>query len=209
MAAFRQLSSGKWSVQVRILGSKSRSRTFSTKPKAVQWAINYEQETRAEIERRRSHIPTWTDMGLLYCKRMLMGKPSLKLTIGRVERIGRFEGMKKSFKDISTQDINAYKYHRLEKVSPSTCRDELVMIKRVYRWADKESRAQGLEAIPSPCEHVVIPRANKPRDKVIERHELDKLMAALPKRIAPIVELAYETAMRRSEIVKLQTKISI
>ncbi len=206
MATIRQLSTGKWNAQVRVAGVKSKGKSFSTKSEAEFWALSYEREARKEADERRNHISTWTDMGLLYCERMLMGKSSQKLAIGRVERIGRYERMRKSFKSITVKDVNAYKYHRLKKVSQTTCRDELVMIKRVYRWADKESKAQGLEAIPNPCEHLVIPKANKPRDKVIEKHELERLMAALPKRMVPIVELAYETAMRRSEIVKLKAK---
>ena len=43
----------------------------------------------------------------------------------------------------------------------------------------------------------------KPRTRIVERHELDALMAALPPVMATIVELAYETAMRRTEIVNL------
>lgn len=114
--------------------------------------------------------------------------------------------MQKAFTSITLQDVNDYKQDRLSRVSPTTCRDELVTIKRVYRWADREARSQGLPSIENPCEYLTLPRARKPRDRVIEKEELELLISALTPEMALIVELAYETAMRRGEIINLRTK---
>ncbi|MEP0941252.1 MAG: site-specific integrase [Rhizobiaceae bacterium] len=120
--------------------------------------------------------------------------------------IGRDPLLRKPITKITSADINLYKTKRMQRVGPTTVHNEMVFIKRIFRWADREAQAAGKPSIKSPCDIVPIPRPKKPRDKVIERHELDKLIEALPPMVGTIVEVGYETAMRRSEIVKLQVK---
>ena len=57
--------------------------------------------------------------------------------------------------------------------------------------------------ISNPCTDIALPKASKPRDKVVSPEEMEMLLKAMSPRMAVIIELAYETAMRRSEILKL------
>lgn len=206
MPTIRKIPSGKWNAQVRVSGKRARSKSFSTEAEARQWADETEASLRRIRPIQRAAIPTWKEMGLLYCERMLMGKRSQHETIRRVTRIGNHRLLRKPFTSITTQDVNAYKQDRLRTVNSTTCHQELVTIKRIFRWADREAQSEGKQAIANPCDLVTLPKPQKPRDKVIERHELDLLLSALTRAIAPIVELAYETAMRRSEIVNVRLK---
>lgn len=104
---------------------------------------------------------------------------------------------------ITLQDVNAYKQARLGEVSTTTCRDELLMIRRVFRWYIRELLADSGETLQNPCEHLTLPSANKPRDKVISREELELLLKNMSPSMAVITELAFETAMRRSELLIL------
>ena len=59
--------------------------------------------------------------------------------------------------------------------------------------------------IHNPVSDIALPKPDKSSDKVISAGELRQLLNKLSPTMALIVELAYETAMRRSEILKLTT----
>ncbi|WP_346906532.1 site-specific integrase [uncultured Roseibium sp.] len=114
--------------------------------------------------------------------------------------------MDKPYDQITVADINAFKLERLEQAGPSTVHDDLVFIRRVYRWIDREARSKGNDPVTNPAEFVTIPKPRPPRSRVISPEELKQLLEALSPEMRPVVELAYETAMRRSEITKLRVK---
>lgn len=95
--------------------------------------------------------------------------------------------------------MNEYKAMRLAVVSTSTCRDELLLVRRVFRWANREL----LLNLDNPCEGIALPKPSKPRNKVVSPEEMQALLTKITPAMRPVIELAYETAMRRSEILKL------
>lgn len=202
MATKRQLKSGKWNIQVRVAGHKPVSSTFETETEADVWANTITRQLKGDD----GPVPTWREMGLLYCDLVLTGKASRHIKIGRVNLIGRHPSMDKPYNAITVSDINAFKASRSKKAGPATVRDDLVFVRRVFRWIDREARSKGLEPVTNPAEWVSIPAPPPPRSKVVSDEELNLLMDALPEVMRPIVSLAFETAMRRSEIVKLRVK---
>ena len=96
-------------------------------------------------------------------------------------------------------DVNACKIERLARVSGTTCRDELILLNRLFKWAKREL----LIEIENPCSDIALPSASKPRTKVVTADELAALLDRMTPAMREIVELAYETAMRRSEILRL------
>jgi hypothetical protein len=146
---------------------------------AQLWAKHITALLKGTSRRTGEPMPSWLTLAIDYCDEVLAGKPSKEIARQKVNRIGRFEPMQHPIDLITIQNINAYKQLRLSSVSSTTCRDELVMIKRVFRWANSEARARGEPSMENPCDHVTLPRANKPRDKVIEPYELDLLLRML------------------------------
>jgi len=57
--------------------------------------------------------------------------------------------------------------------------------------------------IHNPVSDIALPKPDRSSDKVIRASELERLLEKLSPTMKLIVELAYETAMRRSEILKL------
>lgn len=198
MATMRQLPSGRFNVQIRLKNTKPLSRTFNTLEDAETWAR--EQEEGHLLPDSQDTPMTLLTLGKRYCDTVLKGKPSREIALNRFERIARH--LPQDVKALTKQDVNAYRLMRLEKVSSTTCRDELVFIHRLFRWAHREMILDR-SLYPSPCLDVSIPTPNKPRNKVVSKEELTALLSELPKLVKPIIELAYETAMRRSEIIKL------
>lgn len=73
-------------------------------------------------------------------------------------------------------------------------------------WYIREYLARTGEQLRNPCELLAVPQAGKTRDRVITPEELQLLMSGMTPLMAVIVEIAFETAMRRSEILKLTPK---
>lgn len=197
MATIRKLPSGKWNVQVRCGGKLKASSTHARLEDAQEWA------TAKEGHLNHRH-PLFIDVGHTYCHEVLERKPSQLLAFNRIDRICQHRPMQKTMDKITLQDVNAFKLARLSDVSATTCRDELMMIRRVFQWYIREYYARTGERLDNPCDLLTIPRPNKPRDRVVTRKELALLLGAMSPQMAVIVELAFETAMRRGEILKLR-----
>lgn len=200
MASLRQLPSGRFNVQIRRTNSRATSKTFDTEQQALDWLNGFYDQG---LPPKAKQIITLQDVGNLYCNTVLKGRHSYSFTRARLEKMDRH--FNKDMREITKYDVNDYRLMRLEQVSSVTCRDELQLIHRLYRWAHRELILDRTE-YPSPCTEIVMPPASKPRNRVIQRDELELLLSVLSPTMRGIVELAYETAMRRGEIVKLKPK---
>lgn len=198
MATYRTLASGKINVQIRGAGKPSKSKTFDTKEAAEAWVR--EQELPRLKPATKPRQPTLLTIGRKHCQEQLRGKRSQHFMLGRIERMAKH--FPQPFLSIKRSDVIAYKAKRLAQVSGSTVREEIQTINKLFRWAEREM-IFGEDAIVSPAGNIALPPPSKPRTRVVERDELDRLMAELNPLMAEIVELAYETAMRRAEITKL------
>ena len=197
MANIRLQKSGNWNVQVRVAGKPARSQTFHTQKEAKAWATKQE----SMINFRH---PTLQQAGLSYCGSILESKPSRTLTELQFKRIGKRPEFAKPLDIVTLQDVNAYKEKRLNEVSGTTVRDDLMVIRRVYRWYIAEWFAKSGEELSNPCDRLVLPKARRARDTVITRDQLLLLLREMTPPMAQVVELAFETAMRRSEILRLR-----
>ncbi|AZF11664.1 Integrase [Pseudomonas sp. R2-37-08W] len=191
MATFRSLPSGNWNAQVRVKGKSPQSKTFSTKAEAESWANQLEVVT---MEHKHHTIYT---LGMIYCETMLKGKGSYNHALKIVEHLGRH--FTQPINEITPQMVNDFKIMRLKKVKPSTCRTQLAFMSRFYRFAKRGL----LIDIHNPVSDIALPKPDRSSDKVIRASELERLLEKLSPTMKLIVELAYETAMRRSEILKL------
>ncbi|WP_198014566.1 tyrosine-type recombinase/integrase [Salipiger mucosus] len=200
MASVRERSNGKYCVQIRLAGHKPISKTFSDYETANEWARIKEQELSSATSTPEVRPHTLLTLGQHYCNTQLKGKPSRHHMLGRIERIAQH--FPQSFLQIKRTDVNAYKVKRLQEASGPTVREEIQTINKLFRWAEREM-IFGEAPVHSPASNIALPSASKPRSRVVERSELDTLLMALNPLMAEIVELAYETAMRRAEITKL------
>ncbi|MDD9746769.1 MULTISPECIES: tyrosine-type recombinase/integrase [Marinovum] len=198
MASFRKLKSGKVNVQIRKAAQPHKSKSFDTMEAARAWVALQDSPTTSR--KARLTEPTLLSIGRRYCDTQLKGKPSRHLMLGRIERIAKH--FPQPFLRITRSDVNKYKTKRLSDVSGPTVREEIQTINKLFRWAEREMLF-GEDPINSPAGNIALPPASKPRSRIVERNELDCLMTALNPLMAEIVELAYETAMRRAEITKL------
>ena len=195
--SIRKLPSGKWNAQLRVTGNPTQSKTFSSHEQAEEWLLSEKQKC---AERRPFH--TINEMGEQYATIALVNRPTQQETIERLTRLVNLFArlnIPTAVKDITPNHINDFRIHRLSTVSSPTVRKDLLLISRIYKWAVNHYRL----SLPNPVEGIALPSDSKPRNRVVERHELEALLAKLQPTMASIVELAYETAMRRAEICAL------
>ena len=91
------------------------------------------------------------------------------LAFNRIDRICQQKPMQKAMDKITLQDVYAFKQARLADVSRTTCRDELIMIKRIFKWYIQEHNAKTGEILQNPCDMLTIPRPSKPRVSTAEQ----------------------------------------
>ena len=202
MATFRTLPSGNINVQLRTKGKPTISKTFVTMKEAKTWAnsaVNEEPKTDAIV---LSPI-TLGKVGRMYCDRQLAGKRSRHLMLLRYERMSKH--FPQPFLSISRTDVQTYKLKRLDEVAGSTVREEVQSIHKLFNWAEREM-IFGDRTIVSPARNVALPPPSKPNERVVTREEFDRLVSELGGTLGQIAELAWETAMRRSEITALELR---
>jgi integrase len=102
--------------------------------------------------------------------------------------------------NISSHDLAAYRDKRLLTVSPATVKIELGIILRTIKLATSE---WGYKLADTP--KVEYPKINNARTRRLADGEIERVLGAITsKQIKVIVELAVETAMRRSEILNVK-----
>lgn len=143
MSAIRKTPAGTFNVQIRLKGRIQASRTFKTKELATAWA------KRQELKFKHVH-PLFLDAGYACCHEILDRRPSQCLALNRIDRICQLYPMQKNMDEITLQDVNAFKQAWLSEVSNSTCRDELMMIRRVFRWYIVEHHAKTGDCCKTP-----------------------------------------------------------
>ncbi|WP_243041692.1 tyrosine-type recombinase/integrase [Dyella sedimenti] len=190
MANIRALPSGSWNVQVRIKGRPPQSKTFPSEAEAKTWAVEHE----ATHKQQKTH--TVYTLGLAYRESRLKGKGSYEHALVILRQLA--DAFPQPIEDITPQLVNDFKLDRLRKVKASTVRTQLAFLSRFFKFAKREL----LIPVANPVADIALPPPSKASDKVVSKAELD-LLSKLNPTMALIVELAYETAMRRSEIVKL------
>jgi integrase len=108
-------------------------------------------------------------------------------------------------KDITPAMVEAYKQERLCEISrrgkhtrPATVNREITTLKTIFNKAVKNGKTER-----NPAQGVKQLKENNARDRILSPEEYARLLAHCPAHLKPIVKLAYYTAMRRGEILKL------
>ncbi|XHB98136.1 site-specific integrase [Nitratireductor sp. ac15] len=204
MATIRKRGN-KWQVQVRRKGVPPQNKSFSTRKDAEQWARKIE----SNIDLGR-HI----DMSALN-----------DLTLGALlERYGREITPSKKGRDAEERRLARLQRDRIATTplaaldAPTLCkfRDrrnkdglrasqyDLVLIRHAIEIARKE---WGLSLASNPVDQIRIPMGIKSRNRRLEQGEFEALREAArysrSPYLWPAIELAIETAMRRSELLSL------
>lgn len=218
MAAIRKRGE-KWQARIRVKGQASIEKSFLTRADAEAWAKITESEIIRGIYIKRTDAERTTLADALdrYEREITPGKRGIETEWQRIKAWKADKLAKKSLAVLRGADFAQWRDSRLKKVKPGTVRREIGLISNLFNVARKE---WGYDGLQNPIESIRLPAENNARSRTFYEGEEEGLLAALELAeredtgrwgtgcgnswLMPIVQLALETAMRRSELLAMR-----
>lgn len=208
MALIEKRAQGKWRARIRKKGYREQSRTFDTKAKAERWArkIESEMDDGVFVSRVEAERTTFKQLMTRYREEITIKKKGADVEESRIKMITKHPLFDRYLAAINNSDIASYRDERLKSVSAGTVLKELTLMGHAIDIGIKEWSIY----LPSnPVKLITRPKAAKARDRRFKEGEEKKLYNSIESHtrntwVKPIVQIAVETAMRRSEILGLK-----
>ena len=216
MASIRQLPSGLWHARVRRQGQPGQTKSFHLRIDAEAWARRVESEQERGLWRDTSDSDrTLDDLLDEYARERLPAM--LSVATPYILARWREDFGSRRISTMTPRDMAAWRDERLKTVASSTVAREMSFLRGVFSWAIKRK----LYNIASPLAGVPAPPPPQARARRLSSDETARLREALTdaahpsqgaKRsgnyrtgarnalLAPLLDFARETGMRRGEI---------
>jgi integrase len=207
MATFRNRS-GKWQARVQIQGHSAISKTFINKADAERWAKQVEVEIQkgSYANLVLAERTTFAEIIERYIAEVLPTLRGGKADFIRLKALARRPIAKLNIVALTPQKIAQHRDERLKEVAPATVTRELSYFSSIINHARRE---WGIH-INNPVALVAKPKSTQGRTRIMDTTETNALFEALRPAgrksiwMLPLVRLALETAMRRSELLGLR-----
>jgi integrase len=204
MATFVKLPSGKWQAQVRKRPHPTRTKTFRTKLAAQTWAREMEDALDKGTAPDKD-APTMDSLLARYERDVSASKR------GKAQERTRLRRMAEHFEGVRPHELTVEAvlgFVRRDGVGDDTVRRELALLSSVLETARDMWGVRMLEN-PARTASRVLNRTKTlkrkvARDRRLRPGEYKRLLRASSTRLRRIIRLILETAMRRSEIVRLR-----
>lgn len=207
MASFR-LHGTRWQARVRRQGYPDVTRSFINKNEAERWArsIESDMDKGQFTDIQEAQRTTLRELILRYVREVTPTMKSVTEDTVRLNAIARKPIASWRLANLNAARIAAFRDERLKEVSNGTVIRELAYLSSIINHARRE---WGINT-PNPVQHVRKPPSPAGRTRTLSIDEKTKLLNALEPSgrqniwTKPIVVLALETAMRRSELLALR-----
>lgn len=207
MASFRQRNN-KWQARVSRDGYPDQVKTFDARADAERWArsVETEMDKGQFIDTQEALRTTLRELILRYVREVTPTMKSVLEDTIRLNAMARKPIANWSLANLSSSRIAVYRDERLKQVSNGTVIRELAYLSSIINHARRE---WGIN-VPNPVQHVRKPISPAGRTRKLSADEKSKLLVALQPTgrqniwTKPVVVLALETAMRRSEMLGLR-----
>ena len=207
MATFRNRKN-KWQARVQRKGQSPVSKSFLTLDDAKRWARSIESsiDKGSFTNQSLAERTTFKELIERYMAEVTPTMRGAKPDLIRLAAISRRSIAKLNLVALTPQRICEYRDLRLQEVAPATVIRELAYFSSIINHACRE---WGIN-VSNPVLMVKKPAGPQGRSRILDGAELDKLLEQLKpvgrKSIwmAPLVQLALETAMRRGELLSLR-----
>ncbi len=207
MATLRKRSNGHWQARVRK-ANQSITKTFINKVDAERWA----KQTEVELDKGSfvnlglAERTTFAEIIERYIAEVLPTMRGGKADFIRLKALARRPIAKLNMVALTPQKIAQHRDERLKEIAPATVIRELSYFSSIITYARKE---WGIN-INNPVALVARPKNPQGRSRILDAAETNALFEALRPTgrrsmwMLPLVRLALETAMRRSELLGLR-----
>ena len=207
MATFRNRN-GKWQARVQVKGHAAQSKTFINKADAEKWAkqVEVEMQKGSYTNLVLAERTTFAEIIERYIAEVLPTMRGGKADYIRLKALARRPIAKLNMVSLTPQKIAQHRDERLKEIAPATVIRELSYFSSIITYARKE---WGIN-INNPVALVARPKNPQGRCRILDATETNTLFEALKPNgrrsiwMLPLVKLALETAMRRSELLGLR-----
>ena len=192
---------GKTKAVIRKQGYPTLCKTFIRRTDALAWAKKTESEMERGlfIDQSKANLVTLDKLlerYYQYCQARRL--KALKFIHAHSRIIKRHIGHL-TLANSTSHQLAVYRDKRLQTVSPATVKIELGIILRTIKLATSE---WGYKLADTPS--VEYPKINNARTRRLAEGEIEKILNQINNhQVKVIIELAIETAMRRSEILNI------
>lgn len=207
MATIKKRGDG-WYVQVRRLGYTPLYRTFTSKAAGQRWAREQESlidRQQAPTDLRTLRSVTLGDLIQRYRDNVTPRKRGAESETLRLRKMALAPMCALSLADLGPPAVAAYRDTRLLTVTPGTVRRELSLFRCII---DVAMREWGIGLPVNPVKGVMLPKANAPRERRLNRGDATRIDLALRQTrnpmLRPFIAFAIETAMRRGGLLSLE-----
>lgn len=192
--------------QVRIKGWQSFTKTFPTKSLAKRWVEKTEAQLREHPARNETgNDVTLADACIRYMNEITQNHKGYASESARLHFLARGVLGNIGLRYLSTAQINAYFQKRAGEVKEGTLRKEFMLLRKLFTVAIS---TWNLSIPENPMAHLPVPKDSSNRERRITTAEWNRITTIAKQMRNPlikaVVRFAYETGMRRSEILKLR-----
>ena len=196
---------GKFQAQVRRQGVKPISKTFLTKKDAEVWVRGIEARFDAgEVNVAMPKLLALRDLLVRYADEITPLKKGKQQELRRINRLLKDRISDTKLSKLTSATIAQFRDRRIND-GVRAAQIDLILIRHAIKIARLE---WGVELPTNPVDGVRIPNGVVRRERRLESGEYEALARAATRctnpYIWPCIEIAIETAMRRSEILSLQ-----
>lgn len=194
---------GRYHVRVRKNGFPIQCRSFTSKRDALRWAADTERA--AENGQLLLDDCSMSDLLDRYQREISSKKRGADVERYRIETLRKSSLAALRLSQLKSVHIARYRDDRLKQVSTASAKRELVILSHAISVAIKD---WGYNLPNNPCQQIRKPIEGRGRDRRLVDDECDRLLTACRASenpyLAPLVELAIESGMRRGELLSIK-----
>ncbi len=197
----------RYQVQIRKKGHPPISKSFSDRKTAETFAKDIEGKIERGVffDTSLAERTTFRELVELYERDVLPTKKSYQTELYYTGKLKQNLG-NHTVAEIQPFVLSKYRDLRLKTLSPASVRRELGLISRIFSASEKEFGIY----LPhrNPVRRIRLPKEPRGRDRRISSEEESRILGAFGNNpiMRPLVIFALETAMRRTEIARMQWK---
>jgi integrase len=218
MGTLQKRPNGAFTAKIRRKGFPTLSYTFSTQSEAGAWMAEQEAAITARVTAARAiedqkriaaecapRYRVFGDLMLRYLETVTPTKRAADEEAMRLRGLFKHSIASCPLQGLTVRRVAEWRDERMQKVSGSTVNRDMNLLGHVIETARSEWE---IDFEVNPFQRVRRPREAPPRERRLTKAEESALMTACDATqnpyVRPIIILALETAMRRSEIVGLE-----
>ena len=193
---------GKWQCLVRIKNHPSISKCFESKTDAKRWSIATENKIRREEAGiAKIKFPLFRDVASRYINEVSSYKRCSRVERNIINSLLLETWAEYPINRITPPIINKFRNAQRDKIKENTLNRKLDVISTMFTTFKKEWG----HFVENPVLSIKRPRNPEPRDRRITDEEINLLLRGnrTSEQLREIIEVAFETGMRQSEILNI------